>query len=102
MYKEIICQPRTRTFNGGIRPFFGWPFLFSLDACVTATWRTPLTLNSQRDTPVDGDVRGMYTCIYSGLEMQMRRFHEFIDANGIIMYDEIRKLFRQIKVDCCK
>lgn len=63
--------------------------------------RTPLTLNSQRDTLVDGDVRGMYACI-AGLEMQMRHFHEFIDANGMIMYDEIRELFRRIKADCRK
>lgn len=55
-----------------------------------------LTLNSQRDTPADGDVREMYACMYSGLEMQMRHFHEFIDANGMIMYDGAHELFRRI------
>lgn len=31
--------------------------------------------------------------MYSGLEMQISEFHEFIDANIMIMYDEPVRLF---------
>ena len=34
-----------------------------------------------------------HVIVYSGLEMQISEFHEFIDANIMIIYDEPVRLF---------
>ena len=60
-----------------------------------------LTLNSHCETRrPDGDVRG--TTVERGLEMQITGFHEFVDANIMIMYDGPLQPFRQIEIDDCK
>lgn len=98
--REIICQDRARNFQHRHSSIFrgGRFFLYGLDACVTATWRTRLTLNSQRETRRSMEMSVEDVCTRIRLhaqrakararEMQMRHFHELIDANDMIMYDE--------------